>query len=146
MKNRIKLKEVIPAGYKAMSSLEKYIRESIIPPLYREMIKIRASQVNGCAYCIDMHTKEAKKLGESERRIYALCAWKESPLFTEEEKAVLALTDEIANISANGVTDTTYNNLIKYFDDEFIADLIMTNIVINGWNRWAVSTHLQLEN
>ncbi len=143
MSKRIMLKETAPDAYKAMLALENYIGKTKLNPLYREMIKIRASQINGCAYCIDMHTRDSRKLGESERRIYAISAWKESPLFNQEERALLAFTDEMAHISAKGISDETYNNLTKYFDDKIIADIIMINITINSWNRWAVSTHLE---
>jgi len=136
------LKEVNPDGYKAMLALEKYIGSTNINPIHREMIKIRASQINGCAYCIDMHTEDARKLGESEKRIYALSAWRESPLFSDEERAILSFTEEIANISHVGVKDETYQNLKKYFDEKSITEIIMINVTINSWNRIAVSTHL----
>ncbi len=141
--NRIKISDVTPDGYNAMMALENYIKTTGINPVHREMIKIRASQINGCAYCIDMHTEDARELGESEKRIYALSAWKESPLFTEEERAILAFTDEMAHISVNGVTEETYNNLKKYYDDKSIGEIIMINVTINSWNRIAISTHSQ---
>ena len=143
---RFRIKDIIPDGYKAVLSLENYICKSEINPVYREMIKIRASQINGCAYCIDMHSKDARELGESERRIYALSAWRESPLFNDEERALLAATEEITNISDKGLTEETYNNLIKYFDQQTIADIILINVTINVWNRIAVSTHSQHDN
>ena len=99
MEKRINIAMLEPDAYKAMSGLESYIRHSKLPALLREMIKIRASQINGCAYCIDMHTREALQLGETQRRIFALSAWKESPLFSEEERAVLQLTEEVTQIS-----------------------------------------------
>ena len=139
---RMSLKNVNPDGYKAMMALENYIGTVKINPIHREMIKIRASQINGCAYCIDMHTEDARALGETEKRIYALSAWHESPLFTEEERAILAFTDEMANISDKGVTEETYDNLKKYFNDKTIAEIIMINVTINSWNRIAISTHL----
>lgn len=143
---RFRIKNVAPDGYKAVLALENYICNSKLNPVYREMIKIRASQINGCAYCIDMHTKDARELGESERRIYALSAWRESPLFNEEERALLAATEEITNISVKGLSEETYGNLNKYFDQETIADIILINITINSWNRIAVSTHSQHDN
>lgn len=145
MLNRIKLNEVTPEAYEAMMALEKYAGKTGINPIHRELIKIRASQINGCAYCIDMHTKDARDLGESERRIYALNAWRESPLFNEEEKALLAATEEITNISFKGLTEETYDNLKKYFDDIIISDIIMINVTINSWNRIAVSCRSQHE-
>jgi AhpD family alkylhydroperoxidase len=138
---KINVKDVTPDGYEAMMALENYIGSVKINPIQREMIKIRASQINGCAYCIDMHTEDARALGETEKRIYALSAWHESPLFTEEERAILAFTDEMAHISVKGVTEETYDNLKKYFDDKTIAEIIMINVTINSWNRIAISTH-----
>ena len=143
LNKRFRIKDIIPDGYKAVLSLENYICNSKIDPVYREMIKIRASQINGCAYCIDMHSKDARELGESERRIYALSAWRESPLFNDEERALLAATEEITKISDKGLTEETYDNLNKYFDQQTIADIILINVTINVWNRIAVSTHSQ---
>lgn len=142
---RINIKEVSPDAYKAMMALENYIEKANLNPLYKELIKIRSSQINGCAYCIDMHTRDAKKLGESERRIYALSVWHESPLFSEEERTLLSATDEITNLSIKGLSEETYNNLKKYFDPLAIAELIMIVITINSWNRIAVSTHMEYE-
>jgi AhpD family alkylhydroperoxidase len=139
---RMSLKKVNPEGYKAMMALDNYSGTTNINPIQREMIKIRASQINGCAYCIDMHTEDARKLGESEKRIYALSAWRESPLFSDEERAILAFTEEVARISVDGVKDETYQNLKKYFDDKSISEIIMINVTINSWNRIAISTHL----
>lgn len=142
---RINIKEVSPEAYKAMMALENYIEKANLNPLYKELIKIRSSQINGCAYCIDMHTRDAKKLGESERRIYALSVWHESPLFSEEERTLLSATDEITNLSIKGLSEETYNNLTKYFDPLAIAEIIMIVITINSWNRIAVSTHMEYE-
>lgn len=141
MEKRMDIKAIEPNAYKAMSGMEQYIRSSKLPPLLREMIKIRASQINGCAYCIDMHTQEALKLGESQRRIFALSAWKESPLFTEEERAVLQLTEEVTLISKSALSDETYNKAIKFFGEKEVAQIIMQVIIINSWNRWTVSTN-----
>ncbi len=141
MEKRMDIKAIEPNAYKAMSGMEQYIRSSKLPPLLREMIKIRASQINGCAYCIDMHTQEALKLGESQRRIFALSAWKESPLFTEEERAVLQLTEEVTLISKSALSDETYNKAIKFFGENEVAQIIMQVIIINSWNRWTISTN-----
>jgi len=141
MDKRINIKELEPNAYKAMSGLEQYIRSSKLPPLLREMIKIRASQINGCAYCIDMHTHEALKLGENQRRIFALSAWKESPLFTEEERAVLQLTEEVTLISKDALSDETYNKVLKFYGENELAQILMQVIIINMWNRMAVSTN-----
>jgi len=141
MDKRINIKELEPNAYKAMSGLEQYIRSSKLPPLLREMIKIKASQINGCAYCIDMHTQEALKLGENQRRIFALSAWKESPLFTEEERAVLQLTEEVTLISKDALSDETYNKVLKFYGENELAQILMQVIIINMWNRMAVSTN-----
>lgn len=142
---RISITELEPDSYKGMLALEKYIRNSQIEPALRELIKIRASQINGCAYCIDMHTQEALKIGETPRRIFAISAWKESPLFSEKEKAVLQLTEEVTLISADGVSDETYKKVLGFFGENILAQLIMQVVIINSWNRIAVSTHMIFE-
>ena len=142
MSKRISISDLEPEAYKAMLALEKYAAGTQVSPLLKELIKIRASQINQCAYCIDMHTEDAIKLGESPRRIYLLSAWKESPLFTPEEKMVLQLTEEVTLISQSGVTDDTYNKLIEFFGENITAQLIMLIITINAWNRIAISTRL----
>ena len=141
MIKRINIPKTEPNAYKGMLALEQYIRNSAIPHLLRELIKIRASQINGCAYCIDMHTQEALKIGETQRRIFALSAWKESPLFTEEERYVLQLTEEVTLISKDGVSDETYNKVLGFYGENVLAQIIMQIIIINSWNRIAVSTH-----
>lgn len=133
------IKDIEPNAYKAMLGMEQYIKNSQLPALLREMIKIRASQINRCAYCIDMHTQEALKIGESQRKIFALSAWQESPLFTAEERAVLQLTEEITLISEDGVSDETYDKVLKLYGENALAQIIMQVIIINSWNRIAVS-------
>jgi AhpD family alkylhydroperoxidase len=108
----------------------------------RELIKIRASQINKCAYCIEMHTKIAREAGESEQRIYALPAWEESPLFSDEERAVLALTEAVTKISEHGVSDAIFQDIQQYFSDNQIAQIIIAINQINGWNRIAVATKM----
>lgn len=142
---RITIKDLEPNSLKAMLGLEQYIRSSQIPALLMELIKIRASQINGCAYCLDMHTQEAIKIGETQRRIFAISAWKESPLFTQEEKAVLQLTEEVTLISENGVSDATYKAVLDFFGENVLAQIIMQIIIINSWNRIAVATHQVFE-
>ena len=142
MQQRLSIKDLEPNAYKGLLELEKYLAMSGLPVLTKELIKIRASQINGCAYCIELHTTAARKAGETEQRIYALSAWHESPLFTEEEKVLFAITDEITLISKRGLTDKTFEEAKKYFDDNTIAQIIMQVITINAWNRVAVSTHM----
>jgi len=127
-----------------MYALEKYLSTSAIPPLHKELIKMRSSQLNGCAYCIDMHTRDARKMGETEQRIYLLNAWREvDNLYTEEERSVLAITEEVTLISQHGLTEATYSKAAELFEPDYIAQLIMAVITINAWNRIAISTHLQ---
>lgn len=142
MKNRISIKDVEPAAYAAMMSLENYSSNTPISPTLKGLIKIRASQINGCAYCTDMHTEAALKEGESERRISLLLVWEESGLFSDQEKAVLQLTEEITNISLAGVADETYNRVLYYFEESMTAQLIILIVLINSWNRIAVSTEM----
>jgi AhpD family alkylhydroperoxidase len=142
MKPRIVIPKVAPEAYQAMLDLEKYIATTSITPVLKELIKIRASQVNGCAYCINMHTADARKLDITEQRIYLLSAWREADVYTEEEKAVLALTEEITLIS-NHVSEETYENAAKYYDEKSLAEIIMMIITINAWNRIGIATGMR---
>ncbi|AEV98284.1 hypothetical protein A4D02_22990 [Niastella koreensis] len=143
MSKRIDLQQLQPKAYEAMYALEKYLSQSKIEPLLKELIKIRVSQINGCSYCINMHTKDARKLGETEQRIYGLSAWRETPFYNDTERAVLALAEEITHISVHGVSDETYNEALKQLGEEKLAQVIMAIITINAWNRIGVSTHMR---
>ncbi|MEO8823818.1 MAG: carboxymuconolactone decarboxylase family protein [Ginsengibacter sp.] len=139
MKPRIDYGNVAPDAMKAMVGLEKYVASSGLErPLY-ELVKTRASQINGCAYCLDMHTKDARKAGETEQRLYALCAWRETPFFTERERAALEWTEALTVISQNEVADSLYEKVRKSFSENEIVALTMAIIAINGWNRLAIS-------
>ena len=142
MENRINLQEIQPEAYKAMYALEKYLAATQLPKNYKELIKIRASQVNGCAFCIDMHTKDAIKGGESTQRIFLLNAWRETGLFSEEEKIILAMTEEVTRISQHGLSKETYEKALSAFGDVYTAQLLMMIVTINAWNRIAISTQL----
>lgn len=142
---RIVINEVDPGAYKGMLALESYIKNSGFSPKLKNIMKIRSSQLNGCAYCVDMHTQEALAEGENQRRIFAISAWKESPLFTEEERALLQLTEEVTFIWKDGVSDDTYNKVMKFFDEKAMAQIIMIIVAINSWNRIAVSTQMIFE-
>ncbi|RZJ51704.1 MAG: carboxymuconolactone decarboxylase family protein [Flavobacterium sp.] len=142
MKPRIVIPKVAPEAYQAMLSLEKYIASTSLTPVQKELIKIRASQINGCAYCINMHTADARKLGVTEQRIYLLSAWRESDVYSEEEKAILALTEEVTLISQH-VSEETYENAAKYFDEKYLAEIIMMIITINAWNRIGIATGMR---
>lgn len=139
MNTRFNMAKVQPGAYKAMHALEQFINASAITPLQQEMIKIRASQINGCAYCINIHTKDARKLGETEQRIYLMSVWKEAPnVFTEEEQLILAMTEEITLIQRHGLSDAIYEKAIPLWGEEKTAQVMMAIITINGWNRIGV--------
>lgn len=142
MKPRIVIPKAAPEAYQAMLGLEKYIASTSLSPIHKELIKIRASQVNGCAYCINMHTTDARKLGLSEQRIYLLSAWREADVYTEEEQAILALTEEVTLIS-NHVSEEVYQNAARFFDEKYLAEIIMMIITINAWNRIGITTGLR---
>lgn len=143
MEKRVNIAARQPQAYKAMYGLENYLRASELTKTHRELIKIRASQINGCAFCIDMHTKEALHAGESMERIFLLNAWRESGFFTEEERIVLALTEAITLIHQNGVSDELYARAEAAFGEEYVAQLIMEIATINTWNRISISTQMQ---
>lgn len=142
MKTRIKIDKTEPAGYNAILGLEKFIESTPLTKKHKDLIKIRASQINGCAFCIDMHTKEARKAGETEQRIYALNAWRDAPFFTEEERAILALTEEVTLISSHHVTDETYDQAERVLGETYLAQVILAIITINAWNRIGITTNL----
>lgn len=141
METRIRIDKVEPAGYKAVLGLEKFIESTRMTRIHKDMIKIRASQINGCAFCIGMHTKEARKAGETEQRIYALNAWRDAPFYTEDERAILALTEEVTLIN-NHVADQTYQQAAKILDETYLAQVIMAIITINVWNRIGIATQM----
>lgn len=141
MKTRIRIDKLEPVGYNAILGLEKFIESTPLTRIHKDLIKIRASQVNGCAFCINMHTKDARKAGETEQRIYALNAWRETPFFTEEERAILALTEEITLISHH-VKEETYEEAAKVLDEKYLAQVILAIITINAWNRIGIATNL----
>jgi AhpD family alkylhydroperoxidase len=141
MTERFLMKEVDPAAYKAMLGLESYLSSTGISPLHHEMIRVRASQINGCAYCIYTHTLDARELGETEQRLYLLNAWRESPQFSDEERIILAITEEVTHISQQGLTAATYEKAVQQFGVKGTAELIMAVNIINAWNRIGISTH-----
>ncbi len=142
METRLELKKVEPAAYLAMNSLENYVNKSGLDKTLIKLIKVRASQLNKCAFCIDMHTKEARSNGETEQRIYALNAWQEAPFFSPEERAVLKLTEAVTMISDNQVPNSVYEEVSRYFSEAEIAKLLMAIVTINAWNRIAITTKM----
>jgi AhpD family alkylhydroperoxidase len=142
MEHRINIEKTFPEAYKAMLTLTTVLNKSTLTPIQKHLIKVRASQINKCAFCLNMHTKEALHIGETQQRLFLLNGWKETSLFTEAEKALLALTEETTLIHYNGVSEETYNNAKQFFSSEAIADIIMSSVLINAWNRIGVSTQL----
>ncbi len=139
MQERLNYMKIAPDAIKGMLEMEKYVHHSGLERSLYELIKIRASQINGCAYCLDMHTKDARKLGETEQRIYTLSTWRETPFFTERERAALAWTESLTLISENDVPDSLYELTCKYFTEKELIALTTAIIAINGWNRLAIS-------
>lgn len=139
MKERLNYSKVSPMALTAMLAVEKYAANSGLEHSLYELVKTRASQINGCAYCLDMHTKDARKAGETEQRLYALSAWRETPFYTERERAALAWAEAVTLISENDVPDLLYEATSKYFDEKEMVALTMAIIAINGWNRLAIS-------
>jgi len=121
-----------------MQGLERFVRTCGLEHSLLELVKTRASQINGCAYCIDMHTKDARAAGETEQRLYALSAWRETPFFSDRERAALEWTEALTLISENDVSDELYEYVRSQFAEQEIVNLTMAVITINGWNRLAI--------
>lgn len=137
MEPRINLQETSEA-ITGMFGLEKYVENSDLEESLRELVRLRASQINGCAYCIDMHCKDARAAGETEQRLYALNAWRETPFYSERERAALAWTEALTQISENEVSDELYEYVRKYFEKDELITLTIQIVSINGWNRLAI--------
>ncbi len=142
MEPRLKLAELNPDIYRAMRDLNRKVEEAGLDPILSELIKLRASQLNHCAYCLDMHSKDARAIGETEQRIYALSAWRETPFFTDRERAALALTEAITVLTDGFVPDEVYAAAAEQFDDKELAVVIWAAVTINAWNRVAVTSRL----
>lgn len=145
MESRINVSKVDPKAYDAMIGLEKYLAQSGLDKILYELIKTRASQINGCAYCINMHTRDAMELGETVQRLFLLNAWRETELFSEKEKAVLALTEAMTLITNGHVPDAVYKNAEAHLTPNELAAVIMAVVAINGWNRIAITTRMPLD-
>jgi AhpD family alkylhydroperoxidase len=128
----------LPDAVKAMSGLEKVVESSTLEPLLLELVKQRASQINGCAYCLDMHTKDARAIGEDEQRLHLVAAWREAPFFTPRERAALAWTEALTMLPETGAPDDVYEAMANEFDPTEQVVLTLAIVAINGWNRLAV--------
>lgn len=139
MKARLDPNAVAPDAMKAMLALENYVRNCGLEQSLIELVKIRASQINGCAYCIKMHTKDARARGETEERIYLLDAWRETPIYSDRERAALAWTEALTLIAKTHAPDEVYNEVRRHFSPEETVKLSLLIVTINGWNRLAIS-------
>ena len=135
MSERLDYNTIIPAGMKALGGVYGYLAQSGLPAQLLHMVFLRASQLNGCAFCIDMHWKDLRAGGESEQRLYGLDAWEESPYYSERERAALAWTEAVTNVREGHVTDDLYERVRKIFTEKELADLTLAIVTINGWNR-----------
>jgi AhpD family alkylhydroperoxidase len=138
MQPRIDFSKAAPGAVKAMLDLEKYVRQSGIETPLLELVRLRASQINGCAYCLDMHTKDARAEGEIEQRLYTLSAWRETPFFSDRERAALEWTEAVTEIGKDHVPDLVFERVRKYFSESELVNLTLAVVAINGWNRLAI--------
>jgi AhpD family alkylhydroperoxidase len=141
---RIDYFKAAPNAMKAMMGLERAAAESVLPLKLRELVKIRASQINGCAYCIDMHSKDALKHGEDVRRLLALSAWRETPFFDERERAALLWTETLTELPKNGAPDEVYSAVAAQFGEQELSELTFVIGAINAWNRFGVGFAMEL--
>jgi AhpD family alkylhydroperoxidase len=137
--HRVSAYDAAPAAMKALQNVEAYLHQCGLDQRLIELVKMRTSQINGCAYCLDMHSKELRRLGESEQRIYLLNAWQESPLYTPRERAALAWTEAVTLIAQTHAPDAAYTEVRRQFDDKELIDLTILIGMINLWNRLAIS-------
>ncbi|MEV4467128.1 carboxymuconolactone decarboxylase family protein [Micromonospora echinofusca] len=140
---RINVAEVAPQAYQAVLGLEKYVRANVGHTVL-ELVKLRASMLNGCAFCVDMHSRDALAAGESDRRLFAVAAWREAPFFDERERTALALTDAVTRLGEHGVPDDVWDAAAKVWSEKELADLLMAIATINVWNRIAVTCRTDL--
>src|SRR5579863_6838696 len=139
MEPRIDARRYAQEAQKAMYALENYLAQSALEHGLIHLMKMRASQINGCAYCIDMHSKDARALGETEQRLYELDAWRETPFYTDRERAALAWTEAVTLVSQTHVPDSVYEEVRKQFSEKEIVDLTYLAATINAWNRLAIA-------
>ena len=138
---RISLSKVARESYRALNALDESVD---FDPALRELVRLRASQINGCVFCIDMHSRDARAAGEDERRIWAMSAWREAPFFDDRERAAFALTEAMTRLPEGGVPDDVYDEAARHFDEHELGQLMFAVITINAWNRVGVTTRLPL--
>ncbi len=142
MEQRVQIDVIEPKAYKGLFNLENYLTQSNLSQKHKQLIKIRASQINKCSFCLNMHTKEALNVGETKERIFLLNTWKDTDVFTSEEEVILQMTEEITLIHKNGLQDKTYQKAISLLGETYTCQTIMAIVTINSWNRIAVSTRM----
>lgn len=135
MTQRIDYKKVSPKAFQAMLGVESYVRSSGLDHTLLELIKTRVSQINGCAFCLDMHTKDARAAGETEQRLYLLPAWREAPFYSDRERAALLWAESVTQLPPGGIPDEIYAEVRRHFDEKELVDLTVAIVAINGWNR-----------
>lgn len=135
---RIDYRRVFPAATRAMTGLEEAVRSSSLEPKLLELVKLRASQINGCAYCVDMHTRDARAIGEDEQRLHLVAVWREAPVYTERERAALAWCGSLTLLPQTGAPDEVFREVERVFSAEEIVALTLAIVAINGWNRFSV--------
>ena len=138
MKNKLDYSKVLPEGMQAMNALDHYSQNCGLEPALLDLIKLRASQINGCAYCIDMHSKDARTGGETEQRLYNLSVWRETPYYTDRERAALAFTEAVTLIADKRVPDEVHEQARQQFSDEELVKLMIAIVTINAWNRFTI--------
>ena len=144
MEARMDVYKLVPGSLKALMDLQNFVNGMGLDKTLSELVKIRASQINGCAFCLNMHTKDARKMGETEQRIYGLNAWHEAPYYTDKERAALALTEAVTLVSSSHVPDDVYNAALKVFTPEEVAQITLAIVMINAWNRVAITSRTML--
>jgi AhpD family alkylhydroperoxidase len=143
MKSRLKNINGYPRALQAMLGLQRYVNESGLEHSLQELVKMRASQINGCAYCLDMHSKDARAAGETEQRLYMLDAWRESSVYTDRERAALEWTEAVTRVSEGHVPDSVYDVVRQHFSEEELVNLTLAVVAINGWNRLMISFRVE---
>ena len=143
MTSRIDFRKTNPNALKAMMGQQNYVNGSGLEHSLLELVKMRASQINGCAYCLDMHSKDARARGETEQRLYLLNAWHEAPFYTDRERAALAWTEALTRVADDHVPDEVYEEARRHFKDQELVDLSLAVVAINGWNRLCVAFRVE---
>lgn len=138
MRHKLNYSKILPEAMRVMNALDGYSQNCGLEPALLDLIKLRASQINGCAYCIDMHSKDARTGGETEQRLYSLSVWRETPCYTERERAALAFTEAVTLIAKNRVPDEVYEQARRQFSEEELVKLMIAIVTINAWNRFTI--------